>query len=537
MRRALCGAVGAPMLLAATLVVGRVEAQRPAPTSAPPVLVAPGVFLAIAGDDTVAVERVTTAGDSAVADLRIPRLGARLRQTFVPGERGLLARYVLDAFAPNAPLAASPVQRIAFRFDGDTLRVQGAAPPVLPIARGTLPWLNPSLALVEQIVRRARTLGGDSALVPMLNVTGAQRFTAVVTRVGADSVAVTFPDVQMRLAVAADGRVTGGIVPAQRVRIQRLATIDARAGGAGSPDYTAPAGAPYTATAVTVPTQAGFTLAGTFTRPRGPARVPVVVLITGSGLEDRDEAIPAVRGYRPFRDIADTLGRRGIAVLRLDDRGYAGSGGDATTATSVDFANDVRDALAWLRARADVDPRRLVLLGHSEGGLIAPMIAAQDTSLAALVLMAAPAWTGRRVIADQNAKALDRSGALPTPRRDSLLGAAMRTVDSSAVAIPWLQYFLDYDPLVAARRVRAPVLVLQGETDRQVDPAQATELATALRTQARDVTVRLFPATNHLFVADASGDPTAYPRLTDTHVRRDVLGAIAEWLVTTLRVR
>lgn len=500
-------------------------------------LVAPGGFLILAGADTIASERVTSGGDSAVADLRIVRAGVRVRQTFVAGERGVLSRYVLEAFAPGAAANASPAQRLVFRFDGDTLRVEGGAPPTLAVSVGTLPWLNPSMALVEQIVRRAHALGGDSVAVPMINVTGAQRFVAGVQRVGADSVVVSFPDVQMRLAVGADGQVRGGSVPAQNLRIVRAASLDVAAGGAARPDYSAPAGAPYDARDVAVSTPGGFTLGGTFTRPRTPGRVPAVVLITGSGLEDRDESIPGVRGYRPFRDIADTLGRRGIAVLRLDDRGYGASGGNAAIATTADFASDIEAALAWLRARADVDPRRLALLGHSEGGVIAPMIAARDTSIAALVLMAGPSWTGRRVIAWQNAKAIDRRGALPAARRDSLLAAAMRSVDSSAVTVPWVRYFLDYDPLVAARRVRAPVLVLQGATDQQVDPAQANELATALRTRARAVVVRTFPETNHLFVMDASGDPTRYASLTDTHVRRDVLGALADWLATTLRVR
>jgi dipeptidyl aminopeptidase/acylaminoacyl peptidase len=198
----------------------------------------------------------------------------------------------------------------------------------------------------------------------------------------------------------------------------------------------------------------------------------------------------------------------------------------------------VRAAVAWLRATPGVDRRRIALLGHSEGALIAPMIAAQDTTIAALVLMAGPAWTGRRIIAYQNGKAIDRQGAVAPPRRDSLLAVAMRAVDSSAVSTPWLRFFLDYDPIPTARRVRAPVLVLQGATDQQVDPAQASELAAALRAgRARAVSVRTFPETNHLFVSDPLGDPARYSALADTHVRREVLGAVAEWLATTLGAR
>jgi hypothetical protein len=244
-----------------------------------------------------------------------------------------------------------------------------------------------------------------------------------------------------------------------------------------------------------------------------------------------------VRGYRPFREIADTLGRRGIAVLRLDDRGYGGSGGNGATATSVDFADDVRAALAWLRAQPDVDARRLALLGHSEGGLIAPLVAVRDSALAGIVLLAGPAWSGRRIIAYQNTIAIDRQPGMTVARRDTIIAGAMRAVDSTAVVSPWLRYFLDYDPLPTLRRVRAPVLILQGATDLQVAPSQANELAAALRAGGNTrVTTRVFPETNHLFLVDPSGDPTRYSSLTDTHVRRDVLGAIADWLVTTLRV-
>src|SRR5205814_10708190 len=138
-------------------------------------------------------------------------------------------------------------------------------------------------------------------------------------------------------------------------------------------DYSPPAGAPYSAETVRVPTRGGFELVGTLTRPRKPGRAPCVVTITGSGQEERDEALPTVKGYRPFRQIADTLARRGIAVLRLDDRGTGESGGRFAGSTSADFSHDVEDALRWLKRAPRIDSTRLALLGHSEGGLIAPL--------------------------------------------------------------------------------------------------------------------------------------------------------------------
>src|SRR6185295_11386276 len=127
--------------------------------------------------------------------------------------------------------------------------------------------------------------------------------------------------------------------------------------------------------------------------------VPAIVTVTGSGLEERDEAIPPLKGYRPFRQIADTLGRRGIAVLRMDDRGFGESGGDGNAATSADFAQDIRAGLAYLRTRSEVDGSRLGLVGHSEGGLIAPLVAKQEgTALKGIVLLAGTAYTGRQIM-------------------------------------------------------------------------------------------------------------------------------------------
>jgi len=267
-----------------------------------------------------------------------------------------------------------------------------------------------------------------------------------------------------------------------------------------------------------------------------------VVTITGSGPEDRDEQSGAVPGYRPFRELADTLGRRGIAVLRLDDRGVNGSDAGPPAATSEDFANDIRAAVAYLRTRPEIDPDRIALVGHSEGGIIAPMIAASDTTIRALVLMAAPASPGRDIIAEQNRYVVDSVRHLAGAQRDSALAYARRAADSLAAKTPWLRFFYAYDPTRNARRVRSPVLILQGETDRQVPPSQAQTLAAAFRAGGnRDVTVRLFPATNHLFLEDASGafvderGRLRYASLPSLHVRREVLGTIADWLALRLR--
>jgi dipeptidyl aminopeptidase/acylaminoacyl peptidase len=304
------------------------------------------------------------------------------------------------------------------------------------------------------------------------------------------------------------------------------------------PDYSAPADAPYTAVDVTVTTPAGHTLAGTLTVPKNASRrVPAVVLISGSGAQDRDAGIPVVPGYRFFRQVADTLGRRGIAVLRLDDRGWGASGGDVSTATTEDLAADVRAAVEWLRTRAEVDPARVALAGHSEGAIIAPMLAVADPRIHAIALLAGPSWTGRRIMDYQLREAL-RGQGLAGAALDSVFAQGVTERDAVAATIPWVRWFMDHDPLPVARRVRTPVLILHGETDRQVTAGQAEELGAAIRQGgSTDVTVRVFPDLNHLFVPDPVGtaDPASYAALPSKEVPAEVLGALADWLAEKLR--
>jgi alpha-beta hydrolase superfamily lysophospholipase len=246
--------------------------------------------------------------------------------------------------------------------------------------------------------------------------------------------------------------------------------------------------------------------------------------------------IPVVKGYRPMRQVADTLGRHGIAVLRMDDRGWGASTGDHVAATSADFADDVRAGLAYLRTRKEIDPARLVLIGHSEGGLIAPLVAAADTGVRAIVLMAGPSQDGRTILDYQMRNGITNTATLSATQRDSALRDVPRMIDSLAAQSPWMKFFFEHDPLATARQVKAPTLILQGETDRQVTAAQAEELAAALRAGGnRDVTVRLFPRANHLFLEDADGNPALYSSLRIGAVRSDVLGAMLEWLRVKMR--
>ena len=294
----------------------------------------------------------------------------------------------------------------------------------IAVPAGAVPFINLSGLSLEQIIRRARAMGRDTLNVPVL-LTNGQTIYASVARAGADSVVIVLGGVVLRARADGVGRLLGASVPAQNVTFLRLpGDSPAAAWSPMTVSYAAPAGAPYAAEEIAVRTPAGLTLTGTLTIPahKSGARLPAVVMITGSGAQDRDEALPGISAeYRPFRDIADTLSRRGIAVLRLDDRGVGGSSAGPATATTADFADDVRAALAWLRARPEIDPARLGLVGHSEGGIIAPMVAVTDGRLRGIALIAGTASRGLDIVHEQLRYLITQDTSLSATRRDSLI--------------------------------------------------------------------------------------------------------------------
>jgi alpha-beta hydrolase superfamily lysophospholipase len=507
------------------------------------------VFLITRGADTLAMERASNAGRAGEGTLLVGGpVVARIGQQVTLSESGTVERVVTTIW--KGARGDTLQQRSVLTFQGDSAvaHVEKSAAPTPPpdqrfrVNAGSIPFVNLSGLSVELLLRRARALGRDTVRIPVI-VLGGGSMTATVVRLGADSVVMVMGGVAIRVHTDSAGRLLGAMVPSQSLVFERL-PADAPA-AAWAPrsvvtapvSYAAPAGAPYTAEDVKVRTPDGLTLAGTLTVPahRPGTRVPAVVLITGSGAQDRDEMTPYLEQWRPFREIADTLSRRGIAVLRLDDRGVGGSDAGSATATSADFADDIRAAVAWLRARPEVNATRVGLVGHSEGAIIAPMVAAGDARLRGIVLLAGTATTGRQISESQIRYLFDQDTTITRTHRDSLLVLAMHEADS-VFAIPgWQHFFASYDPLPTARRVRVPTLILQGETDRQVPPVQARMLADAMRAAGnRHVTVRTFPRMNHLMVEDATGDLRRYRDLPSYRVRKDLLGTLADWLAQTL---
>ena len=330
---------------------------------------------------------------------------------------------------------------------------------------------------------------------------------------------------------------------------------------------------PYQEVEVRYPNaEAGIELAGTLTLPDGEGPFPVVLLISGSGPQDRNEEL---MGHKPFLVLSDYLTRRGIAVLRVDDRGVAESGGDFASATTLDFVSDVLAGVEYLKTRPEIDPARIGLIGHSEGGLIAPLAANASSDVAFIVLMAGPAVNGEEIGYLQLELILRASGApeefiteqvemqqalfkaaknvedveqAVEEMKDVLLApladlseeelAAVGDLESAVMAqisqllSPWYQFFITYDPLPALREVDCPVLAIFGSKDLQVPVDPNLELMEqALREGGnKNYTVLELADLNHLFQTAELGLPDEYYLIEETMspVALEVMG---DWLV------
>jgi len=334
---------------------------------------------------------------------------------------------------------------------------------------------------------------------------------------------------------------------------------------------------PYDSEEVVYPnTLGGNELAGTLTLPRSAGPHPAVVLISGSGPQDRDET---VMGHRPFLVLSDHLTRLGIAVLRFDDRGVGGSTGDFAAATSEAFATDVLAGVDYLLRRDDIDNEKIGLIGHSEGGLVAPMAAVQSDAVAFIVLMAGPAVTGEEIILEQSvliSRAAGRSeadiqddlatnrevfqivkeeadlvvaagrlkdlltarAAEMSPEEREQAGITEENLDTQIQAqiqqanTPWVRFFLTYDPAPTLAKVRIPVLAINGELDLQVPPNQNLPLMRQILEDSGnlDYTVEELPGLNHLFQTAVTGAPSEYVRIEET-ISPVALELMSQWIL------
>jgi len=304
---------------------------------------------------------------------------------------------------------------------------------------------------------------------------------------------------------------------------------------------------------------AGVVLAATLTIPEGKGPFPAVVLITGSGAQDRDEALA---GHRPFLVLSDYLTRHGIAVLRADDRGTAKSTGSFAGSTTADFATDTEAGIVFLKGRKEIDPHKIGLVGHSEGGIIGPMVAARNPDVAFIVMMAGSGVSGDEVLIEQaqliaeaggmDREAVDKIGT----RQRAIMLLARREKDPAAferglreifagqipeeqmgqavkqMTSPWMRYFIEYDPAIALRKVKCPVLALNGSKDLQVPPKQnLPAIRKALEAGGNThFEVVEMPGLNHLFQTAKTGSPSEYFQIEET-IAPAILEKIAGWIV------
>ena len=317
-------------------------------------------------------------------------------------------------------------------------------------------------------------------------------------------------------------------------------------------------------------------LAGDLSLPAGDGPYPAVVLISGSGAQGRDANF---LGFKTFAVIADHIARHGVAVLRFDDRGWGSSTGDALQATIPDRADDVKAAVEFLLALDDIDPELVGLIGYSEGGMIAPLVATQRDDIAFVVLMAAPAVTGEALLRAQLVEILKADGATQEQIEqaqaqqelvlravatgkgwDEVEAAVRETVrqriealsEASRNAIgdidryfdiiiqeqmksaksPWLRFFVEYDPVPALAGLTVPVLALYGELDTQVPVELNATAFSEIVTGAGnlDYTVATLAQANHLFQEALTGSISEYAELKPEFIP-GFLESISEWIL------
>ena len=303
----------------------------------------------------------------------------------------------------------------------------------------------------------------------------------------------------------------------------------------------------------------GDTLAGTLTLPDKEGKFPVVVMISGSGPQNRDEEL---MGHKPFLVIADYLTRNGIGVLRYDDRGTAQSTGDFQKATSADLANDAEAAVSYLLTRKEINKKKIGLAGHSEGGIIAPMVAARNKKVAFIVMLAGPGLRGKELLILQaeaigkasgtNATELEKVKKLNAGAYDIVLNSNDTTklktdlknyfqtnkkdipgltenptqeqTDmqmkgyTEQLSSPWMQFFIKFDPVPMLKKVKCPTLALNGSKDLQV---LSTENLAAIRkafseSGNKKLTAMELPGLNHLFQESTTGSPSEYAKIEQT---------------------
>lgn len=319
---------------------------------------------------------------------------------------------------------------------------------------------------------------------------------------------------------------------------------------------------------VSIESTDGVILSGTLTYPEKGENFPAVVLVSGSGPQNRDEEI---LGHKPFLVISDYLTRNGIAVLRYDDRGTNASTGDYAKATTQDNADDALAAISFLKTQKQINPERLGIIGHSEGGIVAPMCAAKSKDIAFIVMLAGPGLSGDKILllqteligkaenmnTDTLKSEIDLAGKIydiikkkkddkkaSAKIRELMLESVPDTLKNdiktkiqigqqiASLTSPWMRFFITFDPQSCLKKTKCPVLALVGEKDLQV-PAEQNIIAiekALTKAKNKDFTVKKMPGLNHLFQHCTTGSPTEYANIEETF-SPEVLEIMTDWIL------
>lgn len=348
---------------------------------------------------------------------------------------------------------------------------------------------------------------------------GAEGIKTEVNVLTADSINITVPDIAATYA----GRVTKDVITGRFTQMGMPFKLDLKRGGVmmNRPQTPQPP-LGYTTQEVSFENKAaGAVLSGTLTWPEGydgKKPVPVVIMVSGSGLQNRDEE---VFGHKPFLVLADRLARNGIASLRYDDRGTGKSTGDASKATTSDFMKDAAAGLELLRSM-DGKFSRVGVIGHSEGGLIAFMLAA-DGMTDFIVSLAGTGVKGDTIIAGQSNDALRRTG------RPANVTATDIRKQAETGGNAWLRYFVDYDPADVIASTTCPVMALNGTMDTQVRPRLNLDRIKSLLPHNAKNSIKEYDGLNHLFQHCTTGFADEYGTIEET-MSEDVMKDIAGWI-------
>lgn len=444
----------------------------------------------------------------------------------------ILTSFALAAMATAAPSQTAPAADLAGVWEG---RISVGGQPIRIVFRVDAA----GNAVMDSPDQGARNIAVDRPTIEG----GVVRFVVPIIRG------------QFEGAQSGDGQTLTGVLSQGTVTLPLVLTRTA-ATLAARPQTPAPP-FPYRSEAVTFdnPAAPGVRLAGTLTLPAGDGPFPAAILISGTGPQDRDETI---EGHKSFAIWADVLTRRGVAVLRYDDRGVASSTGNYGAATQGDFASDVKAAFDWLAARPDIDPARIGLIGHSEGGIFAPMAMQDGAHAAWLVTLAGPAVPGGEIIEAQvsqmaraggmSAEAVERVNAF---QHRVMVAVAANAGDGEAVrrevealalsngrtpqdaartaavmSSSWYRGMVAHDPAESIRAISAPMLAVYGGKDLQVPADQNAPVIAQLKPDA-DVVV--LPGLNHLFQPAGTGLPAEYGQI-ETTLDPSVIRTVVDWV-------